>query len=195
MNMTAMNRRLGQMLMAVALAMGGPSNLVAQTIVLPDGEPSGDLIAGTSGHVAYFDVTASTWSVFTCESTAGITCDVQAEGYPGSIPVSFDTTGETGLHSLFLTVQTWDPPGCEIGGMSPCDFSWDSGWREFNILPPIDVTPASVPASVTQYSQSQSATYTVTNQSGSPKTVTVTCSWDGVEGSNGGCVLTPTNCA
>lgn len=146
--------------------------------VTPDGASGGTLFVNSSGNTAVFTLSYNDEEVWDesfqlwCSGTLGISCSVQSSislwtGVPDQVTVTFSTSSQTGTGYVYLQAQ----------GISTS--YWDNGSKYYTIVSPVTVTPNSVPSSVPQYSEDDTAKFDVQNNTGSSGTFSFTCEWGG----------------
>jgi YD repeat-containing protein len=157
-------------------AFGAPA--LASVSVTPDGSYGGQVTASTSGNTTVYTVTYNGGEFddseefdLSCTATLGITCSVTQSIFldPGesqNVTVTFSTSSQTGTGWLYLDADNqW------VGS--------DQGSKYFSVVSPVDVTANSIPSSVLQYAEGDTAKYNVKNSFTSTKWFTFTCAWGG----------------
>lgn len=119
---------------------------------------------------------APDWFPLSCN---GLSCDVLdsdnavllAPNEPDTVEVEFTTGSSPGAASVMLTVGD----GIDTGLIN-------SASKSVTVVLPADVSVKAVPASVTQYSEANTATFDVKNTTGSSLQYAITCTWQGAQG-------------
>lgn len=112
-------------------------------------------------------------------SCNGLSCDVLdsdnsvtlAPNEPDTVEVEFTTGSSPGAGSVMLTVGD----GFNTGLIN-------SASKSVTVIVAADVSVNTVPASVTQYSEANTATFDVKSTTGSSLQYTITCTWQGAQG-------------
>ncbi|MEM7417915.1 MAG: hypothetical protein AAF389_20675, partial [Gemmatimonadota bacterium] len=177
--------RIRLLVVVALLGLGFTGTAVARMIggsvdVTPNGGSGGSVVAGTSGHSLSFTVDYENddeWESdefdFTCTANLGGSCSVSPSskfmdpGQSTNVTVTYNAGSQTGTANVTMRAE-----GAFTGFI-------DTGNRWVTVTSAVTVTASGVPSQVLQYSTTDTASFSVKNETGSSKTYSFTCEWGG----------------
>ncbi|MEM7414559.1 MAG: RHS repeat-associated core domain-containing protein [Gemmatimonadota bacterium] len=177
--------RIRLLVVVLLLGLGVTGTAVARMIggsvdVTPNGGSGGSVVSGTSGHSLSFTVDYENddeWESdefdFTCTANLGGSCSVSPSskfmdpGQSTNVTVTYNAGSQTGTANVTMRAE-----GAFTGFI-------DTGNRWVTVTSAVTVTASGVPSQVLQYSTTDTASFSVKNETGSSKTYSFTCEWGG----------------